>query len=301
MREKDKLTTTHDRRDEIGRRLGVIGDTRQGVGVREDGTPAIVWLPVAPGGEVKIEYKKESFKVEPFYIAQYQVTYAQYRAFVQAPGGYQNPEWWQGFPKKYQPQELRNQSTRLTNYPRDTISWYQSVAFTRWVNSRLRGLELAQPGGGSKPLVVGGNAQIRLPTEWEWQWAAQGGEEERKYPWGGWQEGYANTEGAGLNRVTAVGMYPQGAAKCGALDMSGNLREWCLNKYQKPEEVAVDDSDDSRVVRGGSFGSTLALASCVYRGSSGADSGLSGFGFRVVLCETSSYDALHIPSVLFAE
>jgi formylglycine-generating enzyme required for sulfatase activity/energy-coupling factor transporter ATP-binding protein EcfA2 len=288
LREKDKLTTTHDRRDEIGRRLGVIGDTRSGLGVREDATPAIVWLPVAPGGEVKIEDNKESFKVEPFYIAQYQVTYAQYEAFVQAKDGYQNPVWWQGFPKYYQPQELSNQSTRLANYPRDNISWYQSVAFARWLNSRLRGLELAQPGGGGTPLVVGKNAEIRLPTEWEWQCAAQGGKEERDYPWGAWQEGYANTEEAGLNWATAVGMYPQGAAICGAMDMSGNLFEWCLNKFGNPKETAVDESGDNRVLRGGSFYFLRAFASCAYRYYYFPFNDHGSFGFRLVVCLADS-------------
>lgn len=87
------------------------------------------------------------------------------------------------------------------------------------------------------PYVIGKNAKIRLLTEWEWQWAAQGGAERRKYPWGDVFAGYANTSETGLERATAVGMYPHGAAACGALDMAGNLWEWCLNDFYTPDAI----------------------------------------------------------------
>ncbi|NWJ44776.1 MAG: SUMF1/EgtB/PvdO family nonheme iron enzyme [Chloroflexi bacterium] len=287
LREITLLQTTHARRREIGDRLNIIGDTRRGIG-----TPEIAWLPVAPGGEVEIE--KATFKVAPFYIGQYQITYGQYEAFVKAGDGYQNREWWAGFPKDYQPQKLAEQRTKTWNNPRDTISWYQAVAYGRWLNKRMRGLQLGNPGNAQgTPLVVGENAQIRLPTEWEWQWAAQGGAEAREYPWGEeWREGYANTAEAGLNRAVGVGMYPQGAAKCGALDMSGNLWEWCLNKYGKPSEVVVDGSGDSRVLRGGSDGSNQANASCVYRNLFNPYNDFLNYGFRVVVCAPMRHSEL---------
>jgi formylglycine-generating enzyme required for sulfatase activity len=53
-------------------------------------------------------------------------------------------------------------------------------------------------------------------------------------------------------RTTAAGLYPAGAAPCGALDMAGNAWEWCLNKYEKVEEVAIG-GEDRRVLRGGSW------------------------------------------------
>ncbi|NWJ48816.1 MAG: SUMF1/EgtB/PvdO family nonheme iron enzyme [Chloroflexi bacterium] len=274
--------TTHKRRMEIGDRLSEIGDPRKGVSVREDGIPDIAWLAVAPGGKLKIE--KQTFEVQPFYIAQYQVTFAQYEAFVKATDGYQNREWWQGFPQEYQPQELREQRQKGLNIPRDNMSWYQAVAFGRWLNKRMQGWQLPNPGGGNSPLVVGQNAQVRLPLEWEWQWAAQGGNQQRAYPWGAWQEGYANTNEADLARTTAVGMYPQGAAACGALDMSGNVWEWCQNEYQKPSEVAVDESNAYRVLRGGSFYYDRDDASCAYRLFNFPYKGNFYRGLRVVLC-----------------
>ncbi|NWJ48672.1 MAG: SUMF1/EgtB/PvdO family nonheme iron enzyme [Chloroflexi bacterium] len=283
LREIADLNTSHTRRLQIGDRLSEIGDPRRGVGVREDGLPDIAWLPVYPGGRLEIE--EQTFEIQLFYyIAKYQVTYAQYKAFVKATDGYQNREWWQGFPEKYQPQRLDEQKQKGLSNPSDRVSWYQAVAFGRWLNKHMQGWQLTSSEDIGNPLIIGNNAEVRLPTEWEWQWAAQGGSQQREYPWGAWQEGYANTVEAGLKRTTAVGMYPQGAATCGAMDISGNLLEWCQNKYQKPSEVVVDGSGEMRVIRGGAFPGSRTLASCMSRNHVIPHRGSLAFGFRVVLC-----------------
>jgi formylglycine-generating enzyme required for sulfatase activity/Tfp pilus assembly protein PilF len=274
------LSTTHRRRWDIGERLAKIGDTRPGVGLREDGLPDIAWCPVTPGGEIILE-KSQTFKVAPFFIAQYPVTFAQYEAFVRAGDGYDNPKWWQGFPKEYQRQKLAEQYFEGANKPRDRVSWYQAVAFCRWLNQRLQGWTFTFPNNsGANPLVIGQNAGLQLPTEWEWQWAAQGGTERREYPWGQWQEGYANTVEAKLVQTTAVGMYPHGAAKCEAQDMSGQVWEWCENKYFNPRDTIINDSKQS--LRGGSYYGIAKYAACVYRGFDAPGGGFDLFwGFRV--------------------
>jgi formylglycine-generating enzyme required for sulfatase activity len=150
----------------------------------------------------------------------------------------------------------------MANAPRDTISWYQSVAFSRWLDARLREQNLWHlVGEGLSPLPKTGEHtgsplqwQIRIPTEWEWQWTAMNGTDEREYPWGDWDDKpRANTTEAGINdRSTAVGMYVDGVAECGALDMAGNLWEWCANNRDEPE--VIDGSNTrSKVLRGGSF------------------------------------------------
>jgi formylglycine-generating enzyme required for sulfatase activity len=293
----------HGTRRDIGDRLAVIGDPRPGVGVK-DGVPEIEWLLVAPGGEVKLAgiddetgeqpkarrtlfgrqepkpNKRGIFTVQPFYIAQYLVTFEQYQAFVKADDGWNNPEWWADMPKDYQRQTLADQRTQAANNPRDSISWYQSVAFARWLNHRLRGLEQRHPSGAA--LRVGDNAEIRLPTEWEWQWAAQGGAEQRDYPWGGWQPGYANTSEAGLGRAIAVGMYPHGAADCKALDMAGSLWEWCLNDYSQPEIIDGYSNGESKVLRGGSFTNNQLSAAASFRYNNPPNFRNINYGFRVV-------------------
>ena len=272
-----KDATSHVRRRDIGDRLAVIGDTRPGVGVK-DALPDILWLPVEGSGD-KYRFEFGEFEVKPFFMAKYQVTYAQYQVFVEADDGFKDDRWWQGMPKRYRLQKLAYQRAKIANAPRDNVTWYQGVAFARWLDHRFQGLEVTHPAG---VLRVGDNAAIRLPTEWEWQWAAQGGKLAKAYPWGEWREGYANTGEAGLNRTTGVGMYPHGMAECGALDISGNVWEWCLNRHDSPEHIVVDAAGRGR--RGGSFNDASSYAGCAVRNAYYALTRdfYPAFGLRVV-------------------
>jgi hypothetical protein len=294
-RELGDATTPHERRHYIGKSLSDLGDTWPGMGVLEDGTPdfRLGWLPVTPGGTLEIK-GYGSCEVQPFYIASYPVTRDQYDIFWKAADGYKNPQWWQtDIPKDYQmgsPAPQHNKSS--PHNPREKISWYQSLAFSRWLNQRLQGFELpsgsdygGNNGSGMGKLVVGQNAEVRLPLEWEWQWAAQGATERRMYPWGNeWQAGYANTEEAKLGQTLAVGMYPQGRALCGAYDMSGNVSEWCLNRYSK--------SGQERAVRGGSFREGRPSAACTYRDSNIPISPNRDLGFRLVIASPVALSSL---------
>jgi formylglycine-generating enzyme required for sulfatase activity len=156
----------------------------------------------------------------------------QYRAFLEAPDGYTNSDWWDQMARS--DQRPGEQYRGLDNHPAENVSWFDAVAYCRWLTTRL-------------------GYEIRLPTEWEWQQAATGGSADREFPWGStWDSRHANTAESGLNRTTAVGVYPQGASPFGVLDLSGNVWEWCLNEYAAPERVEVS-GDAPRVVRGGSF------------------------------------------------
>jgi len=86
-----------------------------------------------------------------------------------------------------------------------------------------------------------------------------------------------------LERAVAVGLYPQGAAVCGALDMSGNLWEWCLNKYTKLKETQLDDNGDWRVLRGGAFYRNQVNASCAARSGGSPSLDYDDIGFRLVV------------------
>ena len=114
------------------------------------------------------------------------------------------------------------------------VAWYQAVAFCRWLSDRL-------------------GYEVRLPHEYEWEVAARYNDG-RKYPFGEEiDENKANYDSS-VGQTTAVGMYPQGIQlNLGVYDLSGNVWEWCQNKVDNPAETDVDDSGESRVLRGGSW------------------------------------------------
>jgi formylglycine-generating enzyme required for sulfatase activity len=251
--------TSHERRASIGDYLARFGDTRPGVGLGEDGLPDLVWCGV-PGGEIELKGGAGTFRAEHFEISKYLITFLQYRTFLEASDGYSNTDWWDGLVHSERPGD---QYRRLDNHPAENVSWYDAVAFCRWLKARS-------------------GHEIRLPTEWEWQLAATGGGATGDFPWGAeWDSRRANTAEGGLNRTTAVGMYVHGASPVGALDLSGNVWEWCLNEFLAPEQVEAA-LDRPRVVRGGSFFYALESARATNRDRDLPEWRNLGHGFRVV-------------------
>jgi hypothetical protein len=252
-----------ERRRDAGRQLGLKGDPRPGTGLRLDGTPEIDWIRI-PEGEFIYHYDRKT-TLPTYYIARYPVTHSQFQAFVED-GGYENDEWWQGSAKR---ERFPNpQVWAFPNHPRERSSWYDAVAFCRWLSARL-------------------GYQVRLPTEAEWEKAARG-TSGRIYPWGDrYIVGYANINettssvvGTNLREPTPVGIYPQGASKYGVLDLIGNVWEWCLNVENDLNRIDLE-VDALRALRGGSWISEWMFAHTVRRRVQRPDSRFPDFGFRL--------------------
>ncbi|WMJ09914.1 SUMF1/EgtB/PvdO family nonheme iron enzyme [Nitrosomonas sp. sh817] len=268
--------TTHLRREEIGSRLNQMGDPRRGVGLDEQGLPDITWIDI-PAGELTLK-TGDYFQFPGFRIARYPITWVQYRAFVDANDGYSNEEWWDGLKKASEPGDLLWASA---NYPAIKVSWYDAIAFCRWLSAKCK-------------------LPIRLPAEWEWQWAAVGNTKQ-DYPWEGKHVDYhgkpslmllarLNHKYAGINRTMAVGMYPLSRSLFGVGDMAGNIDQWCLNADGEPRNVSVN-GDHARVVRGGSWSVFVEDARSATRNGAPPGARGNGLGFRV-LCESPIVETL---------
>jgi formylglycine-generating enzyme required for sulfatase activity len=67
------------------------------------------------------------------------------------------------------------------------------------------------------------------------------------------------------------------------MDMSGNVWEWCLNRYDQPEVDKTNlDSYDRRVIRGGSWRSDQPCVTTLFRDLDSPDVRSSDFGFRLL-------------------
>ena len=235
--------------------------------------------------------KRES--PDDFWMAQYPITYAQFQCFIDADDGWRNSRWWDESALNDQ-DNPGEQAFPFWNHPRETVSWYQAVAFCRWLTAQARQHpELL-------PEEVRGTQdwRITLPTEWQWEKAARG-HDGRQYPWGSdeYQSGYANInetrENAGphnLQTTSAVGMYPQGASPDGLLDLSGNVWEWCINEHETPDNFQENGSE-ARVLRGGAWNDNRNFAAAVCRDWDDPNSRNLIFGFRVVVARSASVPA----------
>jgi formylglycine-generating enzyme required for sulfatase activity len=138
------------------------------------------------------------------------------------------------------------------------VSWYDAVAFCEW-------------------------AGLELPTEEQWEKAARG-TDGRIYPWGNNQptDKLCNFN-QNVGGTIPMGQYsPQGDSPYGCVDMSGNVWEWCLNKYKTPEVTTIDQSGNWRVLRGGAWDLSQDLVRAAVRDDGLPANRYDGYGFRVV-------------------
>jgi formylglycine-generating enzyme required for sulfatase activity len=108
-----------------------------------------------------------------------------------------------------------------------------------------------------------------MPTEEQWQQAAQG-QDQRTYPWGNAIDpDKANYTDTGIGATSAVGCFPAGTSPSGALDMAGNVWEWT-------------GTEANAVLRGGSFYFNDWFVRCAFRLDLPPSNRICSIGFRVV-------------------
>ena len=220
----------------VGRALGRLNlDDRKGVGLDTRGIPDIDWVEVPAGNFVYQGGEKRS--LETFWIDRYPVTNAQFDAFIQD-RGYEDDRWWRSLGERIRAPETPGWS--LANHPRETVTWYEAMAFCAWLSQRL-------------------GYTVTLPTEVQWEKAARG-TDGRIFPWGPeWQKGFANTGDIRIRRTTPVGIFPDGQSPYGVMDMIGNVWEWCIDMPRKRENYEkYRCRQGSHMKRGGSWWSFQA-------------------------------------------
>jgi formylglycine-generating enzyme required for sulfatase activity len=157
------------------------------------------------------------------------------------------------------------------------VSWYEAMAYARWLARQWDKLAEAKQNPGLRPQT------IRLPVEGEWE-KAVGGTANDRYAWDKPGEvsdrekliTCANTRESGIGRTTPVWTYPQGQSHpYGLWDVTGNVWKWQANRY-RPDERA-------RVVRGGSCNSDQIFARCSLRFTNYPDLWYYDCGFRLCL------------------
>ena len=222
------------------------------------------------------EIPQRQVNLKAYYIDQYEVSYRQYRAFLESTGR-AAPAFWE------------NERFHKPDHPVLGVTWYDATAYCTWAGKRL-------------------------PTEAEWEHAARG-PQDYAYPWGNlWDPQRTNTASywagknfssmakwgewmqTALDRGKAgpleVGTFPNGVSSFGVHDMAGNVSEWVFDWYtpyeNQPRLIHNPNGADSgtmKVHRGGSWSVSSIFARSTYRARENPETKSPYIGMR---CAKSS-------------
>jgi gliding motility-associated lipoprotein GldK len=180
------------------------------------------------------------------------------------------------------------------DYPVVGVDWFQARAFCHWRTKNKNAYQRSKKNLGLVP-------SFRLPTEAEWEYAARGGLDYAKYPWGGPSttsdrgcflanfkpvRGDYAADGA-LYTVEAMSYNPNGF---GLYNMAGNVAEWTHTAYNQMSYYMgstmnpnVENIKNRRkIVRGGSWKDVAYFLEVGSRDWEYADTSRSYIGFRTV-------------------
>jgi formylglycine-generating enzyme required for sulfatase activity len=315
-------------RAEAGRALAKLGDPRPEVMDVDSMRFCFV-----PGGPFQMGSDKErdsdafddelplhEIELPAFWIGAYPVSNAQFDVFVQA-CGYEEQRYWNearaggwwkagGFKGRFDEEWRRapapvGEPFNLPNHPAVGVSWYEALAFTRWLEERWK-----------ERGWIPADWQVDLPTEAEWEKSARGGRQIplkpvpvapdgllsagvpdlgdnplplRIYPWGDrFDPQRANTGETQIGSTSALGCFPGEAGPNGAQELSGNVWEWCRSRHEA-YPYRVDDGreglsgDVPRALRGGSYIDLRWHARCASRDRYSPDLRFYYVGFRLAV------------------
>ena len=190
---------------------------------------------------------------------------------------------------------------KYDDYPVVGVNWHQAKAFCAWRTNYLNSFYAE--------VEENTVTDFRLPTEYEWEFAARGGRDQNKYPWGG--PYIKNTKGCSLANFkpgrgeysSDGGVFPVRVSSYfpndfGLYDMSGNVAEWTISAYSESANLFTHDlnpdyqynasKDDSetlkrKTIRGGSWKDIGHFIQCATRNYEYQDSANSYTGFRCVM------------------
>jgi len=203
--------------------------------------------------------------------------------------------WVKDFNYSYNDPMLQNyfQHDAYGNYPVVGVNWYQANAFCNWRTKYKNDHR-----GKRTPNRV---PNFRLPTEAEWEYAARGGLQFAKYPWG--LPYTVSDRGCFLANFKPVrGDYAVDGAlytmeansfnpnDYGLYNMAGNVSEWTNSAYKVSSYYmgstmnpnVVDYENKRKIIRGGSWKDVAYFLEVSTRDYEYADTARSYIGFRTV-------------------
>jgi sulfatase modifying factor 1 len=190
---------------------------------------------------------------------------------------------------------------KYDDYPVVGVNWKQANAFADWRTKYLNGYY--------SDVMEQTVTSFRLPTEYEWEYAARGGRDQTMYPWGG--PYIRNAKGCALANFkpgrgeysSDGGVYPIRVASYfpndfGLYDMAGNLAEWTSTAYDESNHQfshdlnpdyqydAKEEDPDTwkrKTIRGGSWKDIAYYVQNGTRAFEFQDTSNSYVGFRCVM------------------
>lgn len=182
--------------------------------------------------------KQFKIKLQDFYLAQYEVSQSEYLAVMG-----ENPSTFKG----------------CMDCPVENVNFYDAQKFIKKLNSLSK-------------------SNYRLPTEYEWEYAARAN---------------SKTKYSGGDDLIKVGVYRSnsnnGTQKSGSktanalkiFDMSGNVYEWCDSQYSNDGYGDDKNNTNEKILRGGSWRSKSKACRIDIRGKSIPSTKNGWTGFRL--------------------